>query len=173
MSTPGDRDESADEVKAEPERPIMPTAAEAKAAQGTDPTPRPVQTAIGMLFASGAVCLIAGILVLLFRQAQIDYQVQHPPAPNLTRDDIAGNVTIQAVLLIIAAVVNAAFIWLFGIKVRIGDKRSRTRLTVIVLLLGLFQFFFGSPISAFGVLIGLIGLIMLFLPSVKSFFVKQ
>lgn len=151
----------------------MPTAAEAKAVQSTEPTPRPVQTAIGFLFASGGVCLIAAILVLLFRQAQIDYQVQHPPAPGLTRDDIASNVTIQAALLIVAAVINAAFIWLFGIKVRIGDKRSRTRLTVIVVLLGLFQFFFGSPISALGVLIGLIGLIMLFVPSVKTFFVKQ
>lgn len=151
----------------------MPTAAEAKAAQTTDPTPRVVQYGIGMLFASAAVCVIAALLVLLFRQAQIDYQIQHPPAPNLTHDDIAKNVTIQAVLLIVAAVINAAFIWLFGIKVRIGDRRSRTRLTVVFLLLGLFQFFFGSPISAFGVLIGIFGVVMLFVPSVKTFFVKQ
>lgn len=151
----------------------MPTAAEAKAVAGTDPTPRPVQYGLGMLFASGAVCLVAGILVLLFRQAQIDYQVQHPPAPNLTHDDIATSVTIQAVLLIIAAVVYAAFIWLFGMKVREGDRRSRTRLTVVVVLLGLFQFVFGSPISALGVLIAVIGLVMLFVPSVKDFFVKR
>ena len=151
----------------------MPTAAEAKAAATGDPTPRPVQYGIGLLFASGAVCLLAAILVLIFRQAQIDYEVQHPPAPNLTRDAIANNVTIQAALLIVAAVINGAFIWLFGIKVRIGDRRSRTRLAVIVLLLGLFQFFFGSPISAFGVLIGIIGLVLLFLPSVKSFFAKS
>ena len=151
----------------------MPTAAEARAVAGTDPTPRPVQYVLGMLFAAGAVCLVAGILVLLFRQAQIDYQIQHPPAPNLTHDDIATSVTIQAVLLIIAAVVFAAFIWLFGMKVREGDRRSRTRLTVVVILLGLFQFVFGSPISALGVLIGVIGLVMLFVPSVKDFFVKS
>ena len=151
----------------------MPTAAEARAGAGTAPTPRPVQYGLGMLFAAGAVCLVAGILVLLFRQAQIDYQIQHPPAPNLTHDDIATSVTIQAVLLIIAAVVFAAFIWLFGMKVREGDRRSRTRLTVVVILLGLFQFVFGSPISALGVLIGVIGLVMLFVPSVKDFFVKS
>jgi hypothetical protein len=188
VSTPGDRDESgrpekaefdqaeldrAEPERAKPEQQIMPTAAEAKAQATADPTPRPVQYGIGMLFASAVLGVLVSILVLVTRQSQIDYLVQHPPAPKLTYDDIATSVTIQAVLLIVAAVINAAFIWLFAMKVRIGDRKSRTRLTVVVLLLGLFQYIFGIRIGALGVLIGIIGLVLLYVPSVKSFFAKR
>jgi hypothetical protein len=165
--------EQARPEKAKPAPQIMPTAAEAKAQATTDPTPRPVQYGIGMLFASAALGVIVSVLVMVTRQTQIDYLLQHPPTPKLTYDDISTSVTIQAALLIVAAVINAAFIWLFGMKVRIGDRKSRTRLTVIVLLLGLFQYIFGIRIGALGVLVGVIGLVLLYVPSVKSFFAKR
>ncbi len=156
-----------------PAPPIMPTAAEAQAAATGEPAPRTVQYGLGLLLASGALCLVASLLALLFRQQQIDYQIRHPPVAGLTPDDIRKNVTIQATLLIVAAVVNGAFIWLFGTKVRVGERRARIRLTVTVVLLGLFQVFFGSAISSLGVLLGIIGLILLYLPRAREFFAAE
>ena len=95
------------------------------------------------------------------------------PDKKLSDDQIRQAITTQVWVTVGFSVVLGLLAAYFVRQVRDGDRKARTRFTIVSILLLLFLFFFGNIIALAGLLLLMVALTMLFAGSVTRYLNEQ
>ncbi|MFD5824260.1 hypothetical protein [Lentzea sp. NPDC060358] len=124
-------------------------------------TPGTITIGYWLVVTGVALTVLAALYVLLNKQALVDAAVQGNKDQNITPDMIASTVNgLLIVSLVVTVVLGALAVWFAG-KVRGGLRKSRTGLT-ITLLIGLFFQMITNTLGVVAALIAVAGLVLLF-----------
>ncbi|GAB2824181.1 hypothetical protein [Lentzea nigeriaca] len=124
-------------------------------------TPGTITAGYWLVVTGTALSVVAALYALLTKQQLIDAAVQGNKDPKATPDMIANTVNVVlTVSLVVTVVLTALAVWFAG-KVRGGLKKSRTGLT-ITLLIGLFFQMISSTTGVVMALIAITGLVLLY-----------
>jgi hypothetical protein len=164
-------DESDDERRARglPPAPSLPGETPAPVAP-----PKPVQVSFWLWVVSGVVFIVGYAIIFFARQRIIDALIQNNRNTAVTADQIRSGTTVLLAVLLVGAVSFAALYVLFAYKARQGTRSARTVLTVLMAITLIFQLVlqFASFITLVGTLIGLVALVLMYLPKVTPYFPK-
>ncbi|HVW43025.1 MAG TPA: hypothetical protein VHC18_16920 [Amycolatopsis sp.] len=137
-------------------------------------TPRPVQVSFWLWVVSAVVFVVGYALVFFLRGSIIDQAIKNNTNKAVTADQIRSGTTIVFAIVLVGAVCFAAMYVLFAWKARQGTRSARTVLTVLMAIALIVQLFLGlgSIPTLLGTLIGLVALVLMYLPKVAPFFPK-
>jgi len=128
---------------------------------GTPGTPRTITAGYWLVVAGAALGVLAALYVLLNKQQLVDAAVQGNKDPKITPDMIASTVHgLLVVSLVVTVVLAALGIWFAG-KVKAGLRKSRTGLT-IALLVGLFFQMITNTLGVVTALVAIAGLVLFY-----------
>ena len=108
-----------------------------------------------------SIIVIAAVLALAAKETSIAIEIGRPNK-TLSDDQIRQAITTQVWLTVGFSVVFGLLAAYFVRQVREGDRKARTRFTIVSIRLLLFLFFFGNIIALAGLVILLVALTMLF-----------
>lgn len=136
--------------------------------------PKPVQTSFWLWVASGIVFVFGYLWLFLHRAQLADTVIKETTNPAASPDKIRSGLTEALIVILIGAVCYAGIELLFAWKARQGTRSARTVLVWLVVASLLFQLGLGfyHEITLIGTLIGLVGLLLMFLPKVTSYYPK-
>lgn len=136
--------------------------------------PTPVKVSFWLWVTSGVVFVLGYVLLFVVRNQVAETAIKNAKLdpPKITPDTIRSGLMLLLALLMVGAICYTLLMLLFAWKARQGTRSARTVLTIMTLISLLFQLGFGywSPITLIGSLIGLVALLMMFLPKVTTYF---
>jgi hypothetical protein len=136
--------------------------------------PKPVQVSFWLWVASGVVFVIGYAIIFLARDRIIDQLIKASTNKAVNADQIRSGTTVLLAVLLVGAISFAALYVLFAYKARQGTRSARTVLTVLMAITLVFQLVlqFASLVTLIGTLIGLVALVLMYLPKVAPYFPK-
>ncbi|NKQ58389.1 hypothetical protein HFP15_36610 [Amycolatopsis sp. K13G38] len=136
--------------------------------------PKPVEVSFWLWVVSGVVFVIGYAIMFFAKNVLIDQLVSNNTNKNVTADQIRSGTTVLLAVLLVGAVSFAALYTLFAWKARQGTRSARTVLTVLMVITLLFQLLlqFASIVTLTATLIGLVALLLMYLPKVGPYFPK-
>ncbi|NIH85871.1 hypothetical protein [Amycolatopsis granulosa] len=136
--------------------------------------PRPVQVSFWLWVAAGVVLAAAYLVAFLTRQQLVDDLVRTNTNAQVTPEKIASGITVLFAMLLVGSVSFGAFFVLFAWKARQGTRSARTVLTVLLVIVLLFQVLLRTytGISLIATLLGLVALALMYIPGVQPYFPK-
>jgi ABC-type Fe3+ transport system permease subunit len=137
--------------------------------------PRPVQISFWLWVVAGVVQVLNYVLLVVNRQQITDAVLKGNTDQRVSADQLASGVTVAVTIALIGAVSFAALFLLFAYKARQGTRSARTVLTVLFVLGVVIQLALGLLwvyVALLSVLIGLIALVLMYLPTVWPYFPK-
>ncbi|WP_431878506.1 hypothetical protein [Amycolatopsis sacchari] len=163
--------ESDDERRAKglPPAPLLP---------GDEPAPvdppKPVKASF-WLWVSSAVVFVIGYAVIFFARGRfMDDIVKANRNPAVSAEQIRSGTTVLLAVLLVGAISFAVLYTLFAYKARQGTRSARTVLTVLMAVTVVFQLVqpFANVITLLATLLGLIALLLMYLPQSNPYFPK-
>lgn len=137
-------------------------------------TPSPVKVSFWLWVASGVVFVLGYVMLFVLRDQAVQAAIRNTKLapPRITPDTIRAGLSLLLAMLMVGAICYALLSLLFAWKARQGTRSARTVLTIMTLLSLLFQLLSGywSPVTLIGSLIGLVALLLMFLPKVTPYF---
>ncbi|KAA9165013.1 hypothetical protein FPZ12_006225 [Amycolatopsis acidicola] len=136
--------------------------------------PKPVQVSFWLWVASGVVFIIGYVLMFVARNQLIDQLIKNNTDTSVSADQIRSGMTVMFAVVLVGAVSFAALYVLFAWKARQGTRSARTVLTVLMAITLVFQLAvqFASIVTLLATVIGLVGLLLMYLPNVNPYFPK-
>ncbi|WP_208024512.1 hypothetical protein [Amycolatopsis pithecellobii] len=136
--------------------------------------PKAVQVSFWLWVASGIVFLAGYVILFLNRNQLVAQIIKTTTDPAATPDRIRSGATQALVIALVGAVCLTALTLLFAWKARQGTRSARTVLVVltVISLLAQIGLGLGSLITLLGTLVGLVALLLMFLPKSTTYFPK-
>lgn len=135
-------------------------------------TPGTITAGYWLVVTGAALGALASLYVLLNKQALVDAAVRGNKDPNVTPDMIASTVNgLVIVSLVVTVVLAGLSVWFAG-KVRAGLRKSRTGLT-ITLLVGLFFQMITNTLGVVTALVAVAGLVLFFFRQSSDYLARR
>jgi len=137
--------------------------------------PSTVAVSFWLWIAAGALLILGKVQLLLQKQSITAHYIENNKDARVTNDVITAGVPRLLWFLLIATIIFVLLFALFAYKAREGTRSARTVLTVlpVVLVLLLLALAPGLPFfSLAGILLASAALVLMYLPSVASYFPK-
>lgn len=137
-------------------------------------TPTAVKVAFWLWVVAAVFTVAAYLSLFVLRQYYIDEQVKANTDPKATPEQIAGGATYFLLAMLIGAIVMGCLFVLFAYKAREGTRSARTVLAGLLIATVVFMILFrrtGAPFLL-GPLFGLIAVLLMYQPNVRSYFPK-
>ncbi|WP_236789775.1 hypothetical protein [Amycolatopsis sp. GM8] len=143
------------------------------APERVDP-PKPVQASFWLWAVSGVVFIVGYAIIFFARGRIVDQLIKANTNTAVHPDQIRSGTTVLLAVLLVGAVSFAALYVLFAYKARQGTRSARTVLTVLMAITVVFQLVlqFASVVTLAATLVGLIALVLMYLPNVAPYFPK-
>ncbi|MBV8931852.1 MAG: hypothetical protein JOZ47_08315 [Kutzneria sp.] len=133
--------------------------------------PRVVTAGIALWGVSAVLYLGTGLGLLVYHGSLVDYASHHPPSgTKLSPQQLVDAFTVQLRVLEVAFVVLSVLAAVFTYRLWAGRRRARVALTVLGLVDLLFSLLEPSLFTQVGTVIGLVGLLLLYLPKAGAYF---
>ncbi|ONI73214.1 hypothetical protein ALI144C_45635 [Actinosynnema sp. ALI-1.44] len=128
--------------------------------------PRIVNSAFWLAIVGLSIIVLVSVIALAAKEQTItltiEAQAQKPPDQRFSPEQIRGGITLGVWLNLGFSVVLGLLAAYFVREVRAGDRRSRTRFTVVAGLITVMLFFLGSLLALVGLLCVLVAVGLLF-----------
>lgn len=136
--------------------------------------PKPVQVSFWLWVVSGVVFVVGYVVLFLARDQLVTQIINTTTDSTATPDKIRAGATQLLVLVLIGSICFTGLNLLFAWKARQGTRSARTVLVVLTVVSLLFQvgLGLGSFITLIGTLVGLVALLLMFLPKVGPYYPK-
>lgn len=119
-----------------------------------------------------SIIVLAAVLALAAKNTSIAIEIARPDK-KLTDDQIRTAITTQVWVTVGFSVVFGLLGAYFVRQTRDGDRKARTRFTIVAILLLLFLFFFGNLVALAGLLIMLVGLSLVYVGASTRYLNEQ
>ncbi|WP_189060427.1 hypothetical protein [Longimycelium tulufanense] len=138
---------------------------------GGQPAPEPpmaVKVSFWIWIASAVIGVVMA-LVSVTNRDEFTEQLRRQN-PDLAEEQLRSTVNAALALSIVLAVLVAAIYVFFAVKMRAGRNWARITLTVVTLAFLVLQFAATGGIGSLGALVGLVAVVLMFLPSSNEYF---
>jgi hypothetical protein len=145
----------------------------AKAAGRRVEVPRPavVRYALIVWVTAGAVGVLNGLLLLIYKQDIINTSIKANRNPSITNEQIAQRATTTVWTILVVSVVLAVLFSLFAYKAQDGARRARLALTWLCVIVVVFYYLLvRAPFGLLSGLLALAGAVLLRLPKANEYF---
>jgi hypothetical protein len=179
VTDPDDSDDRADErTDAEREAAGLPPSPRIGGAGQRSRAPKPVEVSFALWVISAVVLALGFGLLLGDSDGVTERLIAGNPDPQVTADAIAAGVATLLWTLFIGGVVFGALFVLFAYKAREGTRSARSVLTVLVVVLAVFQWVIvtdmagavAAGVIALAIVLACIAVVLMYLPSVAGYF---